>query len=293
MDFIVELNNVSKSYDHFKIENLSWNIRKGYITGFIGGNGAGKSSVIKMMLNLLRPDSGEIKLFGLDYTTHEKKIKNKIGFVFDDHLLYEDLTLQQIKSLIKPSYQTWNDELFLQYCEDFQLPLNQKVKVYSKGMKMKASLAIALSHGAELLIMDEPTTGLDPIFRREFLDILHDVMLDGEITVLLSTHIMTDLAPVADYITFIDEGQILFSKSILELEEGYAIVRGSSELLDHDVEQFFYSINKKGSQFEALTLEREKVERLFQGVDEIIIEKANLEDIMYFSKGGSAHVTSD
>lgn len=293
MEYVIELNNVNKSYDHFKIEDLSWRIRKGYITGFIGGNGAGKSTIIKMILNLLRPDSGEVKLFGMNYLEHEKEIKNKIGFVFDDHLLYEDLTLQQVKSLIKPSYHTWNDELFLQYCDTFQLPLNQKVKTYSKGMKMKATLAIALSHGAELLIMDEPTSGLDPIFRREFLDILQEVMLDGEKTVLLSTHIMTDLAPVADYITFIDEGHILFSKSLLEIEEGYAIVRGSADLLDPDVEQFFCSMNKGESRFEALTIERQKVEQLFRGENEVVIEKANLEDIMYFSKGGSAHAASN
>lgn len=284
---IIELKNINKEYDNFKIENLSLNIKKGYITGFIGGNGAGKSTVIKMMLNLVKPDSGEVLLFGKNYHKHEKEIKRKIGFLFDDHLLYDELTLKQVKSLIKPSYTRWNETIFQHYCKQFKLPLNQKIKTYSKGMKMKASLAIALSHGAELLIMDEPTSGLDPMFRKEFLNILQDIMLDEEKTVLLSTHIMTDLSPIADYITFIDDGNILFSKTLIDIEENYSIVRGPKQLLDRDTETLFHCIKREDSRFEALTIQRKKVEEIFS--DDVVIEKASLEDVMYFSEGGPIH----
>ena len=164
MESVIEFSNVNKAFDGFAIKDLSFQVKKGFVTGFVGANGAGKSTSIKLIMNLLQPDSGTVKVFGLSYKEHEKEIKQKIGFVYDENVFYEHLTLIEMKKLIKPMYERWDDELFDSYIKLFQLPLKKKLKTFSKGMMMKASLAIALSHHAELIIMDEPTAGLDPVF---------------------------------------------------------------------------------------------------------------------------------
>lgn len=291
MENVIELKNIYKSYKNFQIEDLSLQVKKGFVTGFIGANGAGKSTVMKVMMNLIRPDSGEVKMFGMDYSKHEKEIKKRIGFVFDDDILYKELTLHDMKKLIAPCYKQWQDSLFREYCDRLELPLNQKMNTFSKGMKMKASLVMALSHQPDLLIMDEPTAGLDPIVRRQFIELLQDVMLDEEKTIFLSTHIISDLAPIADFITFINSGEIVFSKALHEIEEKYAIVRGSLELLDRDTEQYFLSIKRTDVGFEALTSDYQQIKEIFQG--KVIVEKANLEEIMYYSKGGQGNVAFD
>ena len=212
MENVVELKNVTKKFKDFSVKNIDLQVKQGFVTGFIGANGAGKSTTIKMMMNLLRPDVGEIKLFGLDYKKHEKAIKERIGFVYDGNVFFEGLNLKDIKRIVAPAYKHWDDTLFYQYIEKFELPLNKAIKTFSKGMQMKASLAIALSHHAELIIMDEPTAGLDPIFRRELLDLLQELMIDGNRTIFFSTHITTDLDRIADYIAFIQSGELVFNR---------------------------------------------------------------------------------
>lgn len=192
MENVIELKDVNKVFKGFQLKDLNISVKKGFITGFIGGNGVGKSTTIKLILNLLQPDSGSISIFGLDYKKHEKEIKQRIGFVFDENIFYENITLNEMKKLVKPAYKKWDDELFNHYVEKFELPLNKKIKHLSKGMMMKASLTIALSHHAELIIMDEPTSGLDPIYRRELLDILHDLMQNGERTIFFQ-HILQQI----------------------------------------------------------------------------------------------------
>ncbi len=159
MENVVELKTVTKQFKGFSVEDIDLEVKQGFVTGFIGANGAGKSTTIKMIMNLLKPDSGEVKLFGLDYKTHEKEIKERIGFVYDGNVFYEGLNLKDIKRIVAPAYKRWDDHLFKQYVEQFELPLHKAIKTFSKGMQMKASLAIALSHHAELIIMDEPTAG--------------------------------------------------------------------------------------------------------------------------------------
>ncbi|MEW9676976.1 ABC transporter ATP-binding protein [Lentibacillus sp. L22] len=286
MEHAIELRNVHKSFKSFGIKDLSLQVKKGFVTGFIGANGAGKSTVIKMIMNLLHPDSGEIRVLGMNYKQNEKSIKERIGFVFNDDMLYKELTLRDMKKMIAPCYRRWDDPLFYQYCERFELPLRQNMKSFSDGMKVKAALAFALSHQADLLIMDEPAANLDPIFRRELMELLHDVMLNEEKTIFLSTHIMSDLSSLADYITFIDQGELVFSKGLPEIEAEYAIVRGEVELLDQDTEQYFLSIKRTDSGFEALSANFEAVDELFGY--EAIIERASLEEIMYYSRGGKA-----
>lgn len=285
MDNVIELQNVHKSFDGFQLKDLSMTIKKGFVTGFIGGNGVGKSTTIKLIMNLLQPDSGTISVFGLNYKEHEKEIKQRIGFVFDENIFYENLTLAEMKRIIKPSYKNWDDNLFDHYVKTFELPLNKKIKSFSKGMMMKASITIALSHHAELIIMDEPTSGLDPIFRRELLDILHNLMQDGEKTIFFSTHITTDLDRIADYITFIHQGEHMFTKEFYKIEEEYAIVKGGTELLDRDTEKEFIAMRKSNHGFEALTANKTRIENIFGEM--VLIEKPTLEDIMFYTKKGA------
>lgn len=183
MENVIELLQVNKKFKTFEIKDFSLKVKKGSVTGFIGANGAGKSTTLKMIMNILQPDSGEIRIFGDSYKKAEKTIKDRIGIVYDDNVFYEQLTLKEMKDIIAPSYSKWDEEQFMKYIEQFEIPLKSKTKTFSKGMKMKASLAFALSHHAELIIMDEPTAGLDPVFRRELLNILHDLMQEGDKTI--------------------------------------------------------------------------------------------------------------
>ncbi|MED4402256.1 ABC transporter ATP-binding protein [Metabacillus fastidiosus] len=287
MENVVELKNVTKKFKDFSVKNIDLQVKQGFVTGFIGANGAGKSTTIKMMMNLLKPDAGEVKIFGLDYKTHEKAIKERIGFVYDGNVFFEGLNLKDIKRIVAPAYKQWNDTLFYQYVEKFELPLNKAMKTFSKGMQMKASLAVALSHHAELIIMDEPTAGLDPIFRRELLDLLQELMIDGNRTIFFSTHITTDLDRIADYIALIQRGDLVFNQSIHDVAENYALVKGGLELLDRDTEKAFIHVHRASTGFEALTDNIKAVKNTFG--DTVVIERASLEDIMYYLKGGIQH----
>ncbi|MDQ0300367.1 ABC-2 type transport system ATP-binding protein [Salibacterium salarium] len=288
MENVIELKNVTKKFKGFSIKNIDLQVKQGFITGFIGANGAGKSTMIKMMMNLLKPETGEVKIFGLDYKTHEKAIKERIGFVYDGNVFFEGMNLKDIKRIVGPAYKHWDDDLFYQYVEQFELPLNKAMKTFSKGMQMKASLAIALSHHAELIIMDEPTAGLDPIFRRELLDILQELMIDGSRTIFFSTHVTTDLNRIADYIALIQSGELVFNQSIHDIAENYALVKGGTELLDRDTEKDFVHVHRGPTGFEALTDNVKAVKDTFG--DTVFIERASLEDIMYYLKGGLQYV---
>lgn len=281
---VIELQGVNKEFKGFELKDLSISVKKGFVTGFIGANGAGKSTTIKLIMNLLQPDSGTISLFGLDYPKHEKEIKQRIGFVFDSNVFYENITLTEMKNIIKPAYKNWDDTIFHHYVDVFELPLKKKIQTFSKGMMMKASLTFALSHHAELIIMDEPTSGLDPIFRRELLDILHDLMQDGERTIFFSTHITTDLDRIADYITFIHNGQHIFTKENYKIKEEFAIIKGGMDLLDRDTEKEFIAIRKSKYGFEALTANKKRTEDIFG--ETVVMEKPTLEDIMFYTKKG-------
>lgn len=278
---MLEIKNLSKKFKTFELKNVSFELKPGCIMGFIGPNGAGKSTTIKLIMNLLKKDSGEIKLFGKDHIDFEREVKNRIGFVYDENYFYEDLTIKQMKNIIAPFYSEWDDNVFNKYLIDFNLDPKKKIKALSKGMKMKFSLALALSHNADLIIMDEPTSGLDPIFRREILDILYDIIQDEKKSIFFSTHITTDLEKIADYITFINDGEIVFSKSKDEILESYCIVKGGNDLLDEDIRKEFIGLRETSVGFEGLAKDSKKLKSLF--ANEAIIEKPTLEDIMVYS----------
>lgn len=287
MSNILEVKNLTKEYKSFTLDNISFNLEKGYIMGFVGPNGAGKSTTIKLIMNLIKKNSGDIKIFGMDNIKSEKEIKQKIGFVYDESYFYEELSLIEMKSILAPFYKNWDNNAFNKYLSEFDLPGKKKIKELSKGMKMKYSLALALSHGAELIIMDEPTSGLDPIFRREMLDILHSIIQDENKGIFFSTHITTDLEKVADYITFLNEGKVVFSAEKDSILESYSIVKGDNMLLDPTTKKEFIGIRETSFGFEGLIKNTHGMKKLFK--TNALIEKASLEDIMVYTVRG-AHI---
>ncbi|WP_298467144.1 ABC transporter ATP-binding protein [Psychrobacillus sp. FSL K6-4046] len=282
MGNVIEFQGVSKKFETLTIDNVDLQIKEGYTTGFIGPNGSGKSTMIKLMMNLLQPDKGKVSVFGQNYASHEKEIKNRIGFVYDSNIFYQSLNLKEISKIVAPAYKAWDDQQFNQYVNQFELPLNKSLKNFSKGMKMKASIAIALSHHAELIIMDEPTSGLDPTFRRELLDIFQGIMVNEGRSIFFSTHTTSDLERFADYIVLVDKGKILLNQRIDELQERYVVVKGSTDLLDRDTEAHFIDIERSQGVFQALSKDAEEVQKVFE--DHVVIEKASLDEIMYYMK---------
>jgi len=274
----VEFHNVTKQRKDFTIENLNLAIPTGYITGFIGPNGSGKTTTIQMMMDILQFDEGDIHIFETSHKNHHSK--QKIGFVYDDLYMYEEFNIKKMKSFIAPLYHTWNEQLFQEYLKAFELPLRKKIKHFSKGMKMKCSLLFALSHEPEFIVMDEPTSGLDPVFRREILEILQDIMVKENQTIFLSTHITTDLDRIADHIIFIYQGKIVFQKNMEDIREQFYIVKGSLDMIDADSRILFTGIRKNRLGFTALF---EGNPTLFDDFeDDFVVEQATLEDIMYF-----------
>lgn len=277
----IDVSHINKQFENFSLQDINLTIKQGYITGLIGPNGAGKSTLLKLMLHIAVPDSGEIKFWGKSIAQNEQEIKGKIGFVSEDTRFYEYLTIKQMTKIIARFYKTWNQNKYQNWIKEFELPENQKISTLSKGMKMKYSLAVALSHEAELLLMDEPTAGLDPIFRRELLDILAELMQNERMTILFSTHITSDLDRIADYITFLHKGRVVFNREREELLENYTLVKGSKELLDPDIERLFLGIRETSVGFEGLMANRSEAARLLQS--HALLEQPSLEDIMYYS----------
>ncbi|MDL0421009.1 ABC transporter ATP-binding protein [Caldibacillus thermoamylovorans] len=287
---MLEINNVSKHYKDFSLKNINISLDRGFVMGFIGPNGAGKSTTIRLIMNLIKKDSGEIKIFGFDHIKDELQIKEKIGFVYDENHFYEELTVKEMKNIIRPFYKNWDENAFLTYAIKFSLPLNKQIKQLSKGMKMKFSLAIALSHHAELLIMDEPTSGLDPLIRSELLHILRSLMEDENKAIFFSTHITSDLEKIADYITIINNGEIILSKPMDELLEQYAIVKGNKEFLETATNLSFIGVEQNKFGFKGLY--NDKKELLDRFGNQVMIEKPTLEDILLFSTKGSGQNVS-
>ncbi|MDR0270659.1 ABC transporter ATP-binding protein [Paenibacillus sp.] len=282
---VIEIRNLTKSYPEFTVDQVTLDVKQGYITGLIGPNGVGKSTLIKMMLGMIRPDSGSVKILGCDMPAQEVEIKQRIGIVSDDCFYYEHLTIRDTKKIIAPFYKKWNEQKFNNYLEQFELSPKKKLEQLSKGMKVKFALAVALSHDAELLIMDEPTSGLDPVFRREMLDLLTEMMQNERNSIIFSTHITTDLDRIADYIAFINRGKLVFNEVKDTVFERYAIVKGGSELLDSDIRNKFIGIRETTVGFEGLVDNRQEAEHLFGNY--ALLDKPTLEDIMYFTaKGG-------
>ncbi len=285
MNNAVEIRGLRKEYKGFTLRDVSFTLPRGFIMGLIGPNGAGKTTVIKLILNLIRRNAGDIKVFGLDAIKREAEIKARIGFVHETPRFIEDATLKDIKSAIAPFYAKWDEKLFGSLIEEFSLPLDKKFKKLSHGMKMKFQIALALSHDADLLLMDEPTSGLDPVFRRELLERLSGLIQNEQKAVLFSTHITSDLERTADYITLINDGEIVFSLPKDVIKEKWGIVKGARELLAEKSRSLFKGIRETDFGFEALIDDIPAARKNFDSG--VVIERASIEDIMIFmDKGG-------
>lgn len=284
MENILEVKGLNKSYQNFSLQDISFSLPEGCITGFIGINGAGKTSTLKSILGLTPKTSGNIRLFGMDMDTNEKEIKERIGIVLDDGGFYDELSLSEMKNIVASAYKSWNENEYREYLKRFSLNPKQKINTLSKGMRMKYALALALSHKAELLIMDEPTSGLDPLIRSQLLDILKEFMNNGGHGVFFSTHITSDLDKIADMLIMIDNGQIIFQEEKDILLDEYRIVKGDIKDLHIDTEKLFMNIDKTIFGFTAITKYADKVRKIMPNS---IIERPTIEDIMLCNvKGG-------
>ena len=233
MKNIIEIKGLVKEYDEkFKLGEINLDIPKGCIIGLIGENGAGKTTLIKSILNIINLNQGTIKIFDKDHKKYESKIKEDTGVVLDNMFFPELLTANDIDNIMKDIYKKWDSHVFYNYLEKFKLPKNKKIKELSKGMRKKLELATALSHHPKLLILDEATSGLDPIVRNDILDIFLDFIQEEDNTILLSTHITTDLEQIADKIIFIDKGKVLLNESRDELLDNYGVLKCDIDKFD-------------------------------------------------------------
>jgi ABC-2 type transport system ATP-binding protein len=288
MTNVLEIKNLRKDFGDFRLKDISFALPEGYIMGLIGPNGAGKTTTIKLIMNLIKKNGGNIILFGQDHVRHEVAVKSRIGFVYDNPSYYGHLTLKQVKNIIAPFYKTWDEKIFNDLIDRFGLPMRKALKKFSRGMVMKSAIALALSHHADLIIMDEPTSGLDPVFRRELLDLLYELLQSEKKSILFSTHITSDIERIADFITFILDGEVVFSDEKDTILENYGLVKGGNELLNEETKKYFKGIRKTEFGFEALSDHVQGTKKRF-GTD-VVIDKATLEDIMYFFTLRKNHV---
>lgn len=221
----IEIRDLTVRYDGFTLDNISFDVAKGSIMGFIGQNGAGKTTTIKSLLNIIRRDEGTIQMLGLDNIKDEYVIKEQIAAVFDELPFHDQLTAKSLNIILRDVYREWNTDVFKGYLDRLAVPERKKFGEFSKGMKMKLQIAAALSHNAKLLIMDEATTGLDPVVRNECLDIFLEYLQNEDHTILMSSHITTDLEKVADSVTFIHKGKLLLTGYKDEVLEQHGVIK--------------------------------------------------------------------
>lgn len=280
----IELSGVTKRYEGFTLDGVSFNVPKGSIMGFIGQNGAGKTTTIRSLLNITKIDGGEIRLLGLDHIGDEFAVKSRLAAVFDELPFHEVLNAADMARIFAGLYPEWDNGVYSEYLDRFGLPLKKKIGQYSKGMKMKLQIACALSHNAELLVMDEATTGLDPVVRDEILHIFMEYLRDGERSILMSSHITVDLEKIADSVTFIDKGKILLTGCKDVILETHGILKcGRNEAGDIDKADIV-SVRENEFGAEVMLSDRESGLRKYSGA---VIDRASLDDIMlyYVHKG--------
>ncbi|MCR4779855.1 MAG: ABC transporter ATP-binding protein [Ruminiclostridium sp.] len=275
----IEITGLTKKYDGFTLDNVSFSVPNGSIMGFIGQNGAGKTTTIRSLLNIIKIDSGEIKLLGLDHLKDEYEVKERIAVVFDELPFHDSFTGTALSKMFAGLYGAWDEKRFFELCDRFGLPTKKKLAKFSKGMKMKMQIATALSHNAELLIMDEATTGLDPVVRNEILDMFREYLMDENRSILMSSHITSDLEKIADSVTFIDRGKILLTGYKDDVLDTHALMKCTkAEYADIDPADF---ISARVSDFgaELMIPDRASALKKYSGA---AIEKTTLEEIMLF-----------
>ncbi len=277
MENILEVKGLNKTYRNFSLQDVSFSLPEGCITGFIGINGAGKTTTLRSILALTPKASGEIRIFGMDMATNEKEIKQRLGIVLDDGGFYDELSLTEMKDMVASAYKSWDENEYKKYLDRFFLNPKQRINTLSKGMRMKYALALALSHKAELLIMDEPTSGIDPLIRCQLLEILKEFMEKGGRGVFFSTHITSDLDKIADMLVMIDSGRIIFQQDKDILLDSYRIVKGDRKDFNTNIEKLFMNVNQTAFGFTAIT---KRVDEVRKAMPDSIMERPAIEDIM-------------
>jgi ABC-2 type transport system ATP-binding protein len=283
MEHILEINKLRKEYPEFILNDIDWNVPKGYVMGLIGPNGAGKTTTIKLVMNLIGSDRGQVKVFGLDNIQNEKTIKNKIGYVGEEQCFYDHKNAKWTGEFVSHFYDKWDAEKYQALLEKFELPPKKRIRKFSKGMKVKLSLAIALSHNPELIMLDEPTAGLDPIIRREVVDFLKTFTEENEKTVILSSHITDDITRIADYITYMVNGQIVMTESKDELLSNWKKIHFTPGSLNKSVVDELESVESHTFGSSGLTKDYPALQdALASGLasGDIKVESVGLDDIL-------------
>ena len=278
MENMIEIKNLKKKYDDkFELGKIDISIPKGVIVGLIGENGAGKTTLIKSMLNIIKIDEGEIRILGKDYQKEEKTIKEDIGVVLDNMFFPELLNAKDINNAMKDIYKNWDSKLYFSYLKEFDLPDNKPLKSMSKGMRKKLEIVVAISHKPKLLILDEPTSGLDPVVRSEVLEIFQKFIEDEEHSILLSTHITSDLEHIADEIIFIDKGKKVLQKSRDEIIDNYGILKCDIDYFSSIDKKDIIAYKKTKYAYEILVSKKEQASKKYHNC---VIDKITLEDLM-------------
>ncbi len=279
MNNILEIKNLNKSYKKFELKNINLTIPAGYIMGYVGQNGAGKTTTINMINHICKCKEGSIKVDGITYEENPVKYKESIAFVGDESFFYPSAKINVIRKTLKDFYPTFNEDKFNSFIKKYNLPEKQKIDYFSRGMKVKLMFAAAFSRDSKLLILDEATNGLDPVVREELLNDLQEYIENGKRSILFSTHVLSDLEEIADYITFIDEGRILISKPKDEMLEDYLLVKGEPGQITGENSKYLIGIDHKAYNFEAL-IKTEDAEKIGSG---FVIEKPEISQIMLHS----------
>lgn len=279
---VLRIEQLGKRYRRFELHDITFSLNKGYIMGLIGRNGAGKSTIMRLIMNVQKKSMGKIWIDGEETRRNRASAIEKIGFVSEDNEFMMKLSLEENAKLLGRFYNHFHMDKFYQYLERFDLDKDKEITKLSKGMLTKFQLAFALSHEPSLLLMDEPTGGLDPIFRREFLSILQEVIEKEEIGILFSTHITSDLDKVADFITIINNGRLLMTDTKDVIMDRYRLVKGSLDLLRLLPKDFFLSVKKKENGFEGMTYKYEQIVGEEELLRKFIIDRPNLGDILYY-----------
>ena len=289
--YVIELKNVKKDYGDFVLDNISFSVPTGSVCGFIGQNGAGKTTTIQIILDAIKRDGGEVYVFGKNIDEGMAELKEDIGVVFDEMGFHDFLTPKQINTVMKNIYKNWDEDAFFGYLKKFSLPAKKECGKFSRGMRMKLQIATAMSHKAKLLIMDEPTSGLDPIVRNEIIQIFREFVIDEEHSILLSSHITSDLEKIADEVVFIDAGKVILSGNKDEIIENHGIIRCRKDDVGKISRSLIVDTDVSSMGAEILVNDKKAASKLYP---EMVIDDAGLEQIMiHYVNSSKANAVSD
>lgn len=277
MEHALELREITKQYKGFTLDRVSFAVPKGSIVGLIGENGAGKSTAINIILGLIGKSAGSVQLLGKLDAEIDADVRNRIGVVFDGSNFPDALSANKLNKVFKQIYRAWDEEKYFSLLQTMSLPADKKIKEFSKGMKMKLSIAVAFSHHCELLILDEATSGLDPVARDDILDLFLDFVQDETHSILVSSHITSDLEKVADYIVFLHQGKVVFSKPKDELRDNYGIIKCGAAQFDAIDKKEVIACRKQDYEWQLLVTDRDAARQKYP---KAVIDPATIDEIM-------------